>query len=882
MTDADRSDDATGGPRVDRHGVLWEALPLDPADVTGSLLAAGPAAGLCLVDPAEGRSLPVTGPVRIGSGQRNDLVLRASSVMYSHAVLHPDGSLEVLSPIHTKLDGRPVGKGRHPVAPGARIELGEGVLEVAAAEPPPGTLSGVFDGWAAGERAGAWPRIGPVPVDGAPVGGGLPERTKGVWLVALEGSLATRLPELGWGRACGLVLRSACPPGPLARHLAGLLRVRDPSKRERRWRWFDPRVARTVLPTLDGSQAAALFGVAPRDAEGRWRCPLDGGLLLPPGAALPTQPAADDEEEALAPRPGGGGVPRVTAATETTAEAAGAGQPASLAGTGDEGAGAPATADGAVAAAAADLRGGEASGLAAPAPLEVDAALPEDPIPCATWTCPVCRAACTGAPPRLIEWLAGEADHGQAEAWRCAPAPGVVRLPRRGRPGLQLRPDQAAALGLPPAAGEALRPWPRPVVRELPRVLVITLTSGEAVRGRPLRVDDGRVLLQDEAGGVLEVDLAARRDVAPVPESGGETRPLQEPLAEDDVPLDGPQAVAAWLAPYRARGLEVHVLLDGAATPEAVLDGLAGARPLLRGRLAPRERDLAPALVPAPAGDPQAERLLAEAVAGGWGSVVVAACAADPLVRHLRRLLRVEVEGEPDPLHLRLAAPATLRALLPALAPADVGVAFGAARPAAAPAGGGAGLECPVCDGSLADGTPCAWCDARVADGWLVHAALVPVPAAPPGLAVAYRPGAPAEALQPRPGPRRLRLGAAQLDALVDAAPATARAEREAWLVEHARARYPSRCAALGEEAVRERVRLGLDRARAYRLFALEDVAWLLDALFLGDPDFERSPWGWAWVHALCLPGPPVARLERLMDLVDRELARRRARRASS
>lgn len=65
---------------------------------------------------------------RLGASTKNDIVVRAKGVAFKHAVVHhEDGAcvLEVLSRLHTHLNGEPLGKGRHPLGVGDRIELGE-------------------------------------------------------------------------------------------------------------------------------------------------------------------------------------------------------------------------------------------------------------------------------------------------------------------------------------------------------------------------------------------------------------------------------------------------------------------------------------------------------------------------------------------------------------------------------------------------------------------------------------------------------------------------------------------------------------------------------------------------------------------------------------
>jgi hypothetical protein len=68
--------------------------------------------------------------------------------------------------------------------------------------------------------------------------------------------------ELGWGRSWGIF---AVAPGDIAlesvrRHFHGLLRVQDEEQRRYVFRLYDPRVARTFLPTCDAGQLVQVFG----------------------------------------------------------------------------------------------------------------------------------------------------------------------------------------------------------------------------------------------------------------------------------------------------------------------------------------------------------------------------------------------------------------------------------------------------------------------------------------------------------------------------------------------------------------------------------------------------------------------------------------------
>lgn len=72
-------------------------------------------------------------------------------------------------------------------------------------------------------------------------------------------TFASRLIDMGWGRSWGLFLRIA-DPSNLRPHLRSLLRVRDESGRVLIFRYYDPRVLRTYLPTCQRDELQAVFG----------------------------------------------------------------------------------------------------------------------------------------------------------------------------------------------------------------------------------------------------------------------------------------------------------------------------------------------------------------------------------------------------------------------------------------------------------------------------------------------------------------------------------------------------------------------------------------------------------------------------------------------
>ncbi len=66
--------------------------------------------------------------------------------------------------------------------------------------------------------------------------------------------------EQGWGNAWGIFLRTETSMKALRRHLRGLLRVRDESGRGLIFRYYDPRVLGTYLPTCRPGELRTFFG----------------------------------------------------------------------------------------------------------------------------------------------------------------------------------------------------------------------------------------------------------------------------------------------------------------------------------------------------------------------------------------------------------------------------------------------------------------------------------------------------------------------------------------------------------------------------------------------------------------------------------------------
>jgi hypothetical protein len=64
----------------------------------------------------------------------------------------------------------------------------------------------------------------------------------------------------GWGRAWGIWMISAAPFDDLRRHLRRFLRVRDEAGQRMLFRYYDPVVLATFLPTCTTAELAELFG----------------------------------------------------------------------------------------------------------------------------------------------------------------------------------------------------------------------------------------------------------------------------------------------------------------------------------------------------------------------------------------------------------------------------------------------------------------------------------------------------------------------------------------------------------------------------------------------------------------------------------------------
>jgi hypothetical protein len=69
-----------------------------------------------------------------------------------------------------------------------------------------------------------------------------------------------RLIELSWGNSWGVFLKSETSLNSLRRHLREFLIVKDSKGRRMTFRYYDPRVLRTYLPTCTAEELRTVFG----------------------------------------------------------------------------------------------------------------------------------------------------------------------------------------------------------------------------------------------------------------------------------------------------------------------------------------------------------------------------------------------------------------------------------------------------------------------------------------------------------------------------------------------------------------------------------------------------------------------------------------------
>ncbi len=79
-------------------------------------------------------------------------------------------------------------------------------------------------------------------------------------------AMTNQLIAEGWGRSWGIFLRSRVEPEVLRDHLRGMLQVMTEVGKPMFFRFFDPRVLASYLPTCTGRELAQFFGPVERFA----------------------------------------------------------------------------------------------------------------------------------------------------------------------------------------------------------------------------------------------------------------------------------------------------------------------------------------------------------------------------------------------------------------------------------------------------------------------------------------------------------------------------------------------------------------------------------------------------------------------------------------
>ena len=95
---------------------------------------------------------------------------------------------------------------------------------------------------------------------------------------------------------------------------------------------------------------------------------------------------------------------------------------------------------------------------------------------------------------------------------------------------------------------------------------------------------------------------------------------------------------------------------------------------------------------------------------------------------------------------------------------------------------------------------------------------------------------------------------------------AMARAALPQWVTKHLKQFFPQQCAALGDNGMRERVSLGIDRAVSYGFESEVQISQYLDLMFAFGPDFDTDS-ALSWPQPI-LSDPTLsadARMERLL-----------------
>ena len=101
----------------------------------------------------------------------------------------------------------------------------------------------------------------------------------------------------------------------------------------------------------------------------------------------------------------------------------------------------------------------------------------------------------------------------------------------------------------------------------------------------------------------------------------------------------------------------------------------------------------------------------------------------------------------------------------------------------------------------------------------------------------------------------------------MNAFPKAVEKDLECRLLTHVQRLFAEQCRPLGEEGVRQRVRLGIRAAARYGIEAEYDVSRYVDAMFLLGPDFDTSEcWPWAAEALGDASCDATARMDRLYE----------------
>lgn len=76
----------------------------------------------------------------------------------------------------------------------------------------------------------------------------------------INAEFTTWVTSEGWGKHWGIFALSSADLRSLRQHFRGFLTVYDPNTRPMLFRYYDPRVLRSYLPTCNSEELAAIFG----------------------------------------------------------------------------------------------------------------------------------------------------------------------------------------------------------------------------------------------------------------------------------------------------------------------------------------------------------------------------------------------------------------------------------------------------------------------------------------------------------------------------------------------------------------------------------------------------------------------------------------------